>query len=106
MPIITPTQDWGPEINYKEYSYNAGTVSPAITAVPFVIKDTIGAEIETYPDYRLKTVITYLPAGVVAWVDPTSYESHGYYLATNSYVPYDYGMNFSFTPVFQNLAAE
>ncbi len=106
MPIIAPSQDWGPEINFKEYSYDAGTVTPAITEVPFVIKDYVSPE-ETnpYADYRLRTVISYLPEAAVAWVAPSSYENHGYYQATNAYIPYEYGLNFSFTPVFQNLGS-
>ena len=105
MPIdITPSQDWGPVTNYKEYSYNSGTVTPAITSVPFVIRDYVGPDVNAYPDYRLKTVITYLPAGVVEWLVPSSYEGNGYYNGDNSYIPYEFGLNFSFTPVFQNLA--
>jgi hypothetical protein len=107
MPLLdtTPTQDWGPSTNYKEYSYNAGTVSPAISAVAFVIKDVIVQDTNAYSDYRLKTAILYSFGDPVAWVDPSSYEDHGYYQANNFYVPYNYGMDFSFTPVFQNLAA-
>ena len=106
MPIQNPTpiQVWEPTTNYKEYSYNAGTVTPAITAVEFVIKDISTQDASYYADFRLKTAVLYsFDEPVVAWVDPSSYEGHGYYSANNLYIPYNYGMNFSFTPVFQNL---
>lgn len=121
MPL--PTQEWGPVTNYKEYSYDAGVVSPAITNVSFAVRDIDGLYsmnayddpyydpyydynsnyYSDYSDFRLKTVLSYSPAGV-PWVAPSSYEGHGYYEATSSYIPYEYGLNFNFTPVFQNLA--
>lgn len=105
MPL--PVQVWEPVINYKEYSYNAGVITPTIVAVPFVIKDIedtdiISIEPGSITDYRLKTALSYLPIGV-DWVAPASYEGDGYYESYNPYVPYDFGMNFSFTPTFQNL---
>lgn len=100
-------QLWGPIPNYKEYVYNAGVVTPAITAVDFVIKDVEESDIFTIEpgsisDFRLRTELTYVPNGV-DWVNPTSYEGDGYYESYSPYVPYEFGMNFSFTPVFQNL---
>lgn len=113
-----PSQNWEPAINYKQYTYNAGTVSPAIEQVIFVIKDLEGFSAENpyygqyeynysnftdYSDYRLKTEINYNPTGV-AWVDPASYQEYGYYDQYSPYVPYNSGMAFVFTPVFQNLS--
>lgn len=104
MPIIEPTQIWEPEINFVEYSCNLGIISPAIAAVPFVIYDLVDMDILPYSYYRLKTELIYDPIGV-EWVNPYSYQGNGYYEVGNPYVPYFYGMNFSFTPEFQNLDA-
>ena len=120
MPL--PTQEWGPVINFKQYTCNAGAVTPAIETVPFVIKDIEGTysvnsyydpddyynnynNYNYYPDYsdfRLRTVIDYIPNGL-AWVDPATYQGHGYYEDYSPYTPYYSGLTFSFTPVFQNL---
>jgi hypothetical protein len=100
-------QEWGPIPNYKEYVYNAGTVTPAITAVPFVIKDLDDVEFSiegfgSMSDYCLRTELTYIPNGV-AWVAPASYEGQGYYESYSPFIPYEVGLSFSFTPAFQNL---
>ena len=116
MPNI---QEWGPVINFKQYTCNAGAVTPAIEAVPFVIKDieetySVNPYYDPYDyynnynyypeysDFRLRTLIDYIPSGV-AWVDPATYEGHGYYQDNSPYTPYYNGLIFSFTPVFQNL---
>lgn len=100
-------QEWGPIPNYKEYVYNAGVVTPAITAVPLAIKDLgdldfISEQNDGISDYRVRTELIYTPNGV-AWVAPASYEGQGYYESSNPFVPYAPALNFSFTPAFQNL---
>ena len=104
MPILDPIQIWEPEINVVEYSCDLEIISPAIAAVPFIISDLWDMDSLPYSDYRLKTELMYYPSGV-EWINPTSYEGNGYYVAGNPYVPYQYRMDFSFTPEFQNLDA-
>lgn len=100
----TPTQIWGPTLNYKEYTYTAGVVSPSIDTVNFVINDNEELIDSLYSDSRLKTEVIYT-SGAVSWVVLSSYRGHGYYESGNPYIPYVFGLNFNFTPEFQNLDA-
>ena len=102
MPEIYPYKEWEPEVNLHEYSCDFAIVTPSPVIVPFVIKNIEDFDTLPYADFRLKTEIQYDIPGV-EWINTESYEGNGYYEASNPYVPYYPGLEFNFTPVFQNL---
>lgn len=98
-----PIQEWGPLVNFHEYSSDFAIVTPSPVPVTFVIKDLEGFNEEGYIDYRLKTELQYDISGV-EWINPESYQGNGYnYEEANPYIPYYPGLEFSFTPEFQNI---
>lgn len=105
MPIIDPIQSWGPIPNEVTYTYNAGTLTPAITPITFIIEDVEGVpENDIYSDFRLFCIVQY-ESNAIQWMVPSSYNSNGYPTTSGSYIPYSNRMDFNFTPSFQNLAS-
>jgi len=90
-----PTQQWGPIPNFKEYTYNAGVVTPAIEDVNFTIIDHPEFLDYAYSDFRLRKFTEYNPYDIAPWIVAG--------INGTSYQPYFYGLDFSFTPAFQNL---
>lgn len=102
-------QDWGPLPNphYTELYYFPMALGSVIVppTISFFIKDVIGVpDYSVYSEFRLFAGQSYGSNNPSNWVNPSSYIGQGYPNGGGVSIPItSTGINFSFTPVLQNL---
>lgn len=107
LPILNEPlfQSWGPVPSSNTYQFNTILmVDPTPLEINFLIRDIIGLpEYAGYSEFELIARQLFSPA-TPQWLNESCYTAQGYPNDISSSIPYENGMEFTFTPSFQNLA--